>query len=88
MDDPQRELNQRETVKNITVAIKKLLPKQKFVIMQSMIEKRKLTYIANELGITVQAVWKLKKRALVKLKKELCNSREPKGSFLFYLKNI
>ena len=65
------EIEQKYGQERILQVINLLPPKQRFVIIQSIINHYKLDCIAKVLGITIQAVYQLKKRALARLKKVL-----------------
>ncbi|MBP2638670.1 MAG: Sigma-70, region 4 [Firmicutes bacterium] len=52
-------------------ALQQLPQRQLLVLMHIFVYGQKLEYIAQVLGITAQAVYRLKKRALGRLKKQL-----------------
>lgn len=52
----------------LSAAIAALSERQRYVIQRNVLDSASLTVIAAELGIKVQAVWNLKKRALARLK--------------------
>lgn len=66
----------------LEMALQFLDEKDKIVIYQSFGlsdgKKRKLKEIANNLGISIVAVWKRRKKAIARLKKILCSSVLPK----------
>lgn len=69
--DLQIEIEQKQGLERIFKAISQLPPKQRFVIIYSIINLYKLDLIAKMLGVTIQAVHQLKKRALARLKNSL-----------------
>jgi len=67
----QMEIEQKQGLDRILDVINRLPPKQRFVIIHSIINHYNLDCIAKVLGVTAQAVCQLKKRALARLKKNL-----------------
>lgn len=70
-DDPQAELIYKETIERMLAVLQVLPQRQLLVLIHIFVYGRKLEYIAQVLGITVQAVSQLKKRALHRLKSRL-----------------
>lgn len=70
-DNPQAELERKETIARILSALQELPQRQLLVLVHVFVYDHKLTYIAQLLGITDQAVSQLKKRALRRLKSRL-----------------
>ena len=58
----------QEMLPELNTAITLLPERQRYVILRHVVGQESLTQIAEELGIKVQAVWNLKKRALARLK--------------------
>jgi DNA-directed RNA polymerase specialized sigma subunit len=52
-------------------ALQELPQRQLLALLHTVVYGRKLAYIAQVLGITAQAVYQLKKRALSRLKSQL-----------------
>ena len=71
-DDPQAELVYKETLERMLAALQELPQRQLFVLLHTVVHGRKLAYIAQALGITAQAVYQLRKRALSRLKSQSC----------------
>jgi RNA polymerase sigma factor (sigma-70 family) len=70
-DDPQAELIYKETIERMLAALQELPQRQLLVLVHIFVYGRKLEYIAQELGITAQAVSQIKNRALRRLKSRL-----------------
>jgi len=70
-DNPQAELERKEAIAKMLAALQELPQRQLLVLLHTVVYGRKLTYIAQILGITAQAVSQLKKRALSRLKSQL-----------------
>jgi len=70
-DNPQTELEYKEMIERMLAALQQLPQRQLLVLIHIFVYGRKLTYIAQVLGITAQAVYQLKKRALRRLKSRL-----------------
>ena len=70
-DNPQAIVEYKETVSRMMAALQQLPQRQLLVLMHIFVYGQKLEYIAQVLGITAQAVYRLKKRALGRLKKQL-----------------
>ena len=70
-NNPQAELIYKETIDRMLAALQELPQRQLLVLIHIFIYGRKLAYIAQVLGITAQAVYQLKKRALSRLKSRL-----------------
>lgn len=70
-DNLQIEVEQKYELERALEVIDQLSPKQRFVIVNNIMNHHKLECIAKALGITIQAVYQLKKRALARLKNNL-----------------
>lgn len=70
-DDPQAELVYKETIERMLAALQELPQRQLLVLVHIFVYGRKLAYVAQVLGITVQAVSQIKNRALRRLKNRL-----------------
>jgi len=70
-DNLEMEVERKEQANSIMAAIKQLPARQQRVIILNVIRQNRLAYIASKLGITIQAVSQLKKRAISRLKKQL-----------------
>lgn len=70
-DNPQAIVEYKETIARLLAALQELPQRQLLVLIHIFIYGRKLEYIAQVLGITAQAVYQLKKRALGRLKSRL-----------------
>ncbi|XER15439.1 RNA polymerase sigma factor FliA [Sporomusa aerivorans] len=70
-DDPQAELVYKEIIERMLTALHELPQRQLMVLIHIFVYGRKLAYIAQVLGITVQAVNQIKNRALRRLKSRL-----------------
>lgn len=70
-DDPQAELIYKETIVRMLEALQELPQRQLLVLIHIFVHGQKLAHIAQVLGITAQAVYQIKKRALSRLKKQL-----------------
>lgn len=65
----EREVELRHIGTELTRAIAKLSGRQRKVIVETLLYERSLTDVARELGISVQAVYNLRLRAVTRLKK-------------------
>jgi len=70
-NDPQAELIYKEMIERMLAVLQQLPQRQLLVLIHIFVYGRKLEYIAQVLGITAQAVYQLKKRALSRLKSRL-----------------
>lgn len=70
-DDPQAELIYKEMIARMLAALQELPQRQLLVLIRIFVHGQKLAHIAQALGITAQAVYQIKKRALIRLKKQL-----------------
>lgn len=70
-DNPQAELEYKETLERMLAALQELPQRQLLVLIHIFVFGQKLEYIAQVLGVTAQAVYQLKKRALSRLKSQL-----------------
>lgn len=70
-DNLQAIVEYKETVSRMVAALQQLPQRQLLVLMHIFVYGQKLEYIAQLLGVTTQAVYQLKKRALSRLKKQL-----------------
>jgi RNA polymerase sigma factor (sigma-70 family) len=69
--DVAQEVETRCLSHELTMAIGTLPDKQQHVVLQTIVDNKRLIEVAVELGVTVQAVYNLRQRGLARLKK-LC----------------
>jgi len=66
--DVAQEVEMRWLFQELLMAVETLPDKQRQVVLQTIIGHERLTDVAVELGVTVQAVYNLRKRGLTRLK--------------------
>ncbi|VBB08423.1 rna polymerase sigma factor 70 region 4 type 2 [Lucifera butyrica] len=70
-NNPQTEVEQIQRLESLEAAVGQLPPRQRLIIVYNVMDRYKLSYMADVLGISAAAVHRLKARALARLKTSL-----------------